>query len=40
MTIEARHRQGSFPVSMSQVDDAVGNLKLVRDYGHWFWNWR
>src|SRR4051794_13650406 len=37
---EARDREGPFPVPMSQVDDAVGNRKLVRDYGHWFWNLR
>jgi hypothetical protein len=23
-----------------RADDAVGNRKLVRDYGHWFWNSR
>ena len=37
---EARDREGSFPVPLSQIDDAVGNRKLVRDYGYWFWNWR
>src|SRR3954469_17564502 len=29
---EARDREGPFPVPLSQVDDAVGNRKLVRDY--------
>jgi hypothetical protein len=37
---EARDGRGPFPVPLAEVDDAVGNRKLVRDYGHWFWNWR
>ena len=37
---EARDREGPFPVPLSELDDAVGNRKLVRDYAHWFWNWR
>ena len=37
---EARDREGPFDVPLSEVDDAVGNRKLVRDYGYWFWNWR
>lgn len=36
---EARDREGPFPVPLSELDDAVGNRKLVRDYAHWFWNW-
>jgi hypothetical protein len=37
---EARDRDGPFPVPLSELDDAVGNRKLVRDYDYWFWNWR
>ncbi len=37
---EARDRDGPFPVPLSELDDAVGNRKLVRDYARWFWNWR
>jgi hypothetical protein len=37
---EARDREGPFPVPLCQVDDAVGNRKLVRDYAYWFHNWR
>jgi hypothetical protein len=37
---ETRDRDGSFLVPLSELDDAVGNRKLVRDYGFWFWNWR
>ena len=36
---EARDRQASFTVPLSELDDAVGNRKLVEDYGYWFWNW-
>ncbi len=36
---EARDRQESFPVPLSELDDAVENRKLVGDYGYWFWNW-
>ena len=36
---EARDREESFPVPLSELDDAVGNRKLVGDYGYWFWNW-
>ena len=36
---EARDRQESFPIPLSELDDAVGNRKLVGDYGYWFWNW-
>jgi hypothetical protein len=36
---EARDRQGSFDIPLSELDDAVGNRKLVRDYGYWFWNY-
>jgi hypothetical protein len=37
---EARDREGPFPIPLAELDDAVGNRKLVRDYGYWFWNWR
>jgi hypothetical protein len=37
---EARSREGPFDVPLSEVDDAVGNRKLVSDYAYWFWNWR
>ena len=37
---EARDREVPFPIPLSELDDAVGNRKLVRDYGHWFWNRR
>ncbi len=33
---EARDREESFPVPLSELDDAVGNPKLVGDYGYWF----
>jgi len=36
---EARDREESFPVPLFELDDAVGNRKLVGDYGYWFWNW-
>jgi hypothetical protein len=36
---EARDRQASFTIPLSELDDAVGNRKLVEDYGYWFWNW-
>jgi len=36
---EARDRKESFPIPLSELDDAVGNRKLVEDYGYWFWNW-
>jgi hypothetical protein len=36
---EARDRQASFTVPLSELKDAVGNRKLVDDYGYWFWNW-
>ena len=37
---EARNSEGTFDVPLAELDDAVGNRKLVRDYGHWFWNWQ
>jgi hypothetical protein len=37
---EARDQEGPFDVALSELDDAVGNRKLVRDYRYWFWNWR
>src|SRR5271166_3762250 len=39
MLCEARDRQASFTVPLSELEDAVGNRKLVEDYGYWFWNW-
>jgi hypothetical protein len=36
---EARSREGPFDVPLSELDDAVGNRKLVRDYGYWFHNY-
>jgi hypothetical protein len=36
----ARSGEGPFDVPLSELDDAVGNRKLIRDYGYWFWNWR
>ncbi len=40
---EAREREKPFPfplAELAELDDAVGNRKLVQDYGYWFWNWR
>jgi hypothetical protein len=37
---EARGRGGPFDVPLSELDDAVGNRKLVADYAYWFYNWR
>ncbi len=37
---EAREREKPFPFPLAELDDAVGNRKLVQDYGYWFWNWR
>jgi len=36
---EARDREKPFPLPLSELDDAVGNRKLIGDYGYWFWNW-
>jgi len=36
---EARERGKPFHFPLSELDDAVGNRKLVEDYGYWFWNW-
>jgi hypothetical protein len=36
---EARSREGSFDVPLAELDDAVGNRKLVSDYGYWFHNY-
>ena len=36
---EARERGKTFHFPLSELDDAVGNRKLVEDYGYWFWNW-
>jgi hypothetical protein len=35
---EARNTEGTFIVPLSELDDAVGNRKLVSDYGYWFHN--
>jgi hypothetical protein len=37
---EARSREGPLDVPLSELDDAVGNRKLVADYAYWFHNWR
>jgi hypothetical protein len=37
---EARDQEGPFDVALSELDDAVGNRRLVGDYRYWFWNWR
>jgi hypothetical protein len=37
---EARSRDGPFDIPLSELDDAVGNRKLVGDYGYWFGNYR
>ena len=36
---EARNTEGTFLVPLSDLDDAVGNHKLVSDYGYWFHNY-
>jgi hypothetical protein len=36
---EARNMEGTFLVPLSELDDAVGNRKLVSDYGYWFHNY-
>jgi hypothetical protein len=36
---EARDRQTTLTIPLSELNDAVGNRKLVEDYGYWFWNW-
>jgi len=40
LVCEARSREVPFDVPLSELDGAVGNRKLVRDYAYWFWNWR
>lgn len=35
---EARTRDGSFDVPLAELEDAVGNRRLVGDYGYWFHN--
>jgi hypothetical protein len=37
---EARSREGPFDIPLSELDDAAGNRKLVRDYNYWLWNYR
>jgi hypothetical protein len=37
---EARGRDGPFDIPLSELNDAVGNRKLVGDYGYWFGNYR
>jgi hypothetical protein len=37
---EARNWEGPFLIPLSELDDAVGNRKLIRDYGYWFCNLR
>jgi hypothetical protein len=36
---EARNQEGAFLVPLSELEDAVGNRKLVGDYGYWFHNY-
>jgi hypothetical protein len=36
---EARNQDGTFLVPFSELEDAMGNRKLVRDYGYWFHNY-
>jgi hypothetical protein len=36
---EARSTEGTIIVPLSELDDAVGNRKLVSDYGYWFHNY-
>jgi len=36
---EARNTEGTFFLPLSELDDAVGNRKLVSDYGYWFHNY-
>lgn len=40
LVCEARSREGPFDVPLAELDDAVGNRKLVADYAYWFHNWR
>lgn len=37
---EARTRAGPFDVPLAELEAAVGNRKLVGDYGYWFGNYR
>jgi len=37
---EARDREGPFIVPLFDLDDAVGNRRLLQDYGYWYFNWR
>lgn len=36
---EARNSEVTFLVPLAEIDDAVGNRKLVSDYGYWFHNY-
>jgi hypothetical protein len=38
LIVEARTRDGSFDVPLAELEDAVGNRRLVDDYGYWFHN--
>jgi hypothetical protein len=38
LVCEARDREGPFRIPLSEIDEAVGNRKLVGDYGYWFVN--
>ncbi|MHC5540244.1 calcium-binding protein [Singulisphaera rosea] len=38
LIVEARTREGSFDVPLAELDDAVGNRKLIQDYAYWFHN--
>lgn len=36
---EARTHEGTFDVPLDELEDAVGNRRLVGDYGYWFHNY-
>ena len=38
LVCEARDREGLFHIPLSEIDEAVGNRKLIGDYGYWFVN--
>jgi hypothetical protein len=40
LLVEARTHEGPFDVPLAELDDAVGNLRLVGDYAYWFHNHR
>jgi hypothetical protein len=38
LVCEARDREGSFDIPLIEIDEAVGNRKLVDDYVYWYAN--